>query len=378
MQEQKFDYFAFISYNKNDVRWGKQLQRRLERYKMSTKLSRQTGLERKPIKRVFFAPTEIQLNELTEELKSRLRASRNLIVICSPNSAKSEWVGKEIEYFYSLGRKNNIFFFIIDGVPNSNDPETECYNPKIKELGLAGRLGANINEQNFRWAYLNRERAYIQLITSLLGVEFDQVWQRHKRQLIERSITIGALFVAVCIAIFMAWNARRPIDIAIGLEDLTAKNENIPQLSDAEVVLYLEGDTRRARISSIDDQAIFSNVPRNLLGSNVKVGFIDFPDSPEAMNYFPTEQEMELAEQMRLGVCRDTVKYGVIRACLISPNGRVVPNYSLTIAGCSATSDANGNIVIHIPFRQQHQSYVVMNDTLSDVGLVSKFAIVVQ
>lgn len=37
-----------------------------------------------------------------------------------------------------------------------------------------------------RYPWVNRERAYVQLITKLLGVEFDSIWQRHKRLMRQR------------------------------------------------------------------------------------------------------------------------------------------------------------------------------------------------
>ena len=89
-EEQQYKYFAFISYNSRDTSWGKRLQRKLEGYRMPATLCSEHGWERNPIKPVFFAPTDIQPGGLTAELQERLKASRNLIVICSPHSAKSE------------------------------------------------------------------------------------------------------------------------------------------------------------------------------------------------------------------------------------------------------------------------------------------------
>ena len=109
-----FKYFAFISYNSKDTAWGKRLQKKLEHYRMPSALCNEHGWQRTPIKPVFFAPTDIQPGGLSEELKDRLKASQHLIVICSPNSAKSKWVGREIEFFHNLGRTKNIHFFIIE------------------------------------------------------------------------------------------------------------------------------------------------------------------------------------------------------------------------------------------------------------------------
>ena len=80
--------FAFISYSSQDQVWGgKRLQRTPERYRMPATLCGVRGWKRRPMDPVFFAPTDIQPGGLTAELQERLRASRNLIVLCSPRSA---------------------------------------------------------------------------------------------------------------------------------------------------------------------------------------------------------------------------------------------------------------------------------------------------
>ena len=373
-----YKYFAFISYNQQDVAWGKRLQRKLENYKMAATLCSEKGWKRTPIRPVFFAPTDIQPNELTEELKARLEASRHLIVICSPHSAQSEWVGREIAYFHSLGREKNIHFFIIDGVPNSNVPQTECFNPVIKELGMSERLGANINERNYSWNYLNRQRAYVQLITKLLGIEFDTIWQRHKRHLIEKWTTIILLGIAILCSIAWAWMAHRPITVSVTLEEVMPPNNNLPKLSDAEVSLVLGNDVRRVRTHSMDEVVSFTNVPKNMLGSNVELRFMDFPDTPESANYYPTEIKLKLEEQMTIPVCRDTIKYGKLKARVIDRNHHPLPNYKISIAGLDLTTDDKGNIDTYIPYENQRRSYIVMNDTLKDVGLASRLAIIVD
>ena len=201
---QQYKYFAFISYSSKDLEWGKRVQRKLEHYRMPATLCSEHGWERTPIKPVFFAPTDIQPGGLTAEIQERLRSSRNLIVIGSPNSAQSEWVGKEIEFFHQIGRTEQIHYFIVSGQPNSGDITTECYNPILKKLGIPEILGANIHESIYRWPWLNKERAYVQLISKLLGVEFDAIWRRHRLQLIQK-------VVACTIGILAALVAQKPV-----------------------------------------------------------------------------------------------------------------------------------------------------------------------
>lgn len=227
----QFKYFAFISYSSRDTKWGKRIHKKLESYSMPATLCNQHGWKRKPLKPIFFAPYDIQPGGLTDELKDRLRQSRNLIVICSPNSAQSYYVGQEIEYFHQLGRTKNIHFFIIDGVPNSDDKATECFNPKVEQLGIPEILGANIHEKVYRWPWLNRERAYVQIVTKLLDVEFDSIWRRHRRMLLQRIIlwVIGILIVLA--ALVGTWMVNRSVDVEVSLNETSMHNNNLPPLS---------------------------------------------------------------------------------------------------------------------------------------------------
>lgn len=348
----QYQYFAFISYNHKDVGWGKRLQRKLENYRLPTTLCSQRGLERKPMRPVFFAPTDIQPNDLNDELKARLKASRNLVVICSPNSAKSGWVAQEIEYFYSLGRSKDIYLFIVDGVPNSGDPDTECYNPKIAELGLAGVLGPNVNEKNFRWGYLNRERAYVQLITKMLGIEFDTLWQRHKRQLVERILTYTLLMVLAVVSVVAAWSMNRPIDVGVALNELTEHNAKLPQLQRGEVTLYLDNDTITKRLVSADEAVIFPNIPRSMVGREVRVTF-------SGEGYCPGDVVVPLSRSMVLDIERDTLQYGVVRFRLRDAAMRKVSGCRVAIHGVEAVTDGEGYAELYIPLKSQDLQYSI-------------------
>lgn len=252
-EKSTFKYYAFISYNSKDTAWGKRLQHKLEHYRMPATLCSQRGWKRKPIDPVFFAPNDIQPGKLTDELKSRLHQSRNLIVICSPNSAQSKWVGEEIDYFHSLGRDDNIHLFIIDGEPNSGDPATECFNAKLKEMQLPEILGANIHEKIYRWPWLNRQRAYVQLISKLLNVEFDSIWRRHRRQLIQRLILSVAGILVILAAFVALWLMTRPVDVSVKLKEATVHNSQLPPLHDAVVTLTIDNETKADTLKSLDD-----------------------------------------------------------------------------------------------------------------------------
>ena len=351
--EQQYKYFAFISYNSHDTTWGKKLQHKLEGYRMPATLCSEHGWERKPINPVFFAPTDIQPGGLTAELQERLRASRNLIVICSPHSAKSEWVGKEIAFFHSLGRTKDIHFFIVDGIPHCGNPDTECFNPIVDTLGLPEILGANIHEKIYRWPWLNRERAYVQLITKLLGVEFDSIWQRHRRLLRQR---IAAWIVGIVVAIAAllgVWVNSQPVDVSVSLNETSVHNDNLPPLKDAVVTMELENETKTDTSMTIDANVVFANVPHKALGKTVHL-------TVECMNWMPVDTTFILTKEVVINMARNPHSYGDVTFILWSKDEeRGVANTQVTLAGQTSTSDAKGYVRMFIPLERQSDSYKV-------------------
>ena len=351
MTDQAYKYFAFISYNAKDTDWGKKLQKKLEHYKMPSTLCSEHGWERKPIKPVFFAPTDIQPGGLSEELQERLKASRNLIVICSPNSAKSEWVGKEIEFFHSLGRTKNIHFFIVDGTPHSGNPETECFNPVIDKLGLPEILGANIHEKVYSNPRLNKERAYVQLISKLLGVEFDAIWQRHKRMLVRKALawTVGTL--AVIAALIVVWRFNQPYDIKLQLNEASFQNDNLPPLKDAVVTLYFDNETKTDTIHALNDIMVFNNIPHRFLNKPLRV-------SVTCRDFMSLDTTLPATQSIMINLYRNPTVYGDIHFKLWNPEQEIAESQAiLSIAGMETTSDENGNVALFVPLEKQRKSY---------------------
>lgn len=347
-------YFAFISYSSHDIAWGKKLQKKLEGYRMPSTLCSEHGWQRNPIKPVFFAPTDIQPGDLDEELKERLKASRNLIVICSPHSAKSDWVGKEIAFFHSLGRASCIHFFIVDGIPHSGNSETECFNPIVKTLEIPEILGANIHEKVFKSPWLNRERAYIQLITKLLGVEFDSIWQRHRR-LLRQKITTWCLGVFAVFATLVGVGiTSRPINVEVSLNETTTHNKHLPPLKDAIVTLCLDNETKTDTLSSLDNKALFANIPHSFIGKRACVKI-------ECKDWLPVDTTFILTKNPIINIARNPECYGNVKFLLWNlKKEKGMGNVKVEIAGQTSTSDANGNVKMQIPLKNQREKYQVL------------------
>jgi len=175
--KQEKEYFAFISYKREDEKWAKWLAHQLDNYKLPSTLN---GKELPPsLRKTFRDVDELSAGNLPEQIYNALSTSDNLIVICSPRSAKSEWVNKEIEDFINSksGNTDHIFPFIIDGIPYSNDPNIECFPDKLRNLPeKEERLGGNVNEQG------GRNAAVVKIIAGMLGVSYDSLWQRYERE----------------------------------------------------------------------------------------------------------------------------------------------------------------------------------------------------
>ena len=173
--EQNKEYYAFISYKREDEKWAKWLQNKLEHYKFPTNLNGRTDLP-KNIRPTFRDVTDLTPGLLAVEIDKALHSSEWLIVICSPRSAKSPWVCKEAQTFIDLGRADHIIPFVIEGNPFSKDSSTECYPEALLDLTDGKELlAANINE-------MGRDAAAIKVVARMFNLRFDTLWQRNMRQ----------------------------------------------------------------------------------------------------------------------------------------------------------------------------------------------------
>ena len=198
-----FSNIAFISYKREDEKWAVWLQKRLESYRLPSVIrSGQPGLP-EYIRPVFRDKTDLGAGILKEELARELENSKFLIVICSPNSTKSEWINKEVSGFVEAGRSSFIIPFIVDGIPNSGNPENECFPKALQELPPESELlGININE-------IGREQAFIKVVARILDVKFDLLWDRHRRRLRRRKSVAWALFSLLLLAGLFAYDYTR-------------------------------------------------------------------------------------------------------------------------------------------------------------------------
>lgn len=200
--EQKYEYFAFISYKREDERWAKWLQRKLEYYKLPSSVKQERPDLPDQIRPVFRDKSELSGGVLAEVINKGLNNSQYLIVICSPRAAQSPWVCKEVQQFIDSGREEYIIPFIIGGTPNSQTPEDECFPEGIRKLTNAREiLAININE-------MGRNAAMVKVVAHMFNLKFDMLWQRYLRDkriknTIKASITL-VLISLLAISLFLS------------------------------------------------------------------------------------------------------------------------------------------------------------------------------
>ncbi len=169
------EYFAFISYQREDEEWAKWLAHELEHYHFPVTLNGRKDLP-KNLRPVFRDVDELSAGNLPNQIHKALANSKHLIVICSPRSAQSKWVNKEIEEFIGMRRTDQIFPFIIDGKAFAENKGEECFPPALLNLPKEEeRLGGNINE-------IGRDAAVVKIIAGMLDLDFDLLWQRYERE----------------------------------------------------------------------------------------------------------------------------------------------------------------------------------------------------
>jgi tetratricopeptide (TPR) repeat protein len=191
-------YWAFLSYSSHDFAIAQWLHRALERYAVPRRLVgvlTPAGPAPRRFRPIFRDRTELPADsDLGASIKSALAQSAYLIVICSPHSAKSEWVGKEIDAFREIHGTARIFSVIGGDCPSGD--HLDCFP---RALRYSANSGAPERPEpiavDLRPGKDGRRMARLKLIAGMLGVGLDELVrrdaQRRNRRLV--AITVASL-----------------------------------------------------------------------------------------------------------------------------------------------------------------------------------------
>ena len=352
-------YAAFISYNSLDDRWAKWLQRKLEDYRLPTIIvneRREVVYRRergeKKLK-VFRYVSDLVTVSLTSGLRKELDDSSHLIVVCSPNSAKSEWVGREIQYFSEICGKEKIIPFIISGKPYSGGDD-ECLHPVLKELfPEKDLLGVDLNDSGDDSRFFNRRKAVAKVVSLLIDVPgaYGYIWNRYKIQAARREILVSVASLVVLAMLFTVRALWASFDLDLSVRDSFPGNRNIPPLDTADVILYLPSDTRSFQVTT--GKVVVPNIPRKFLGKEVRL-------TAEADNFVPLDTTFVLGRENAMTLVRDADVYGHVYFTLWEfQRGRPVPFCPVEIEGERMITNGEGVIEMMIPLGRQRTAYSI-------------------
>ena len=195
MGEQRHRYAGFISYSQKDKAWAKRLHKALEAYRLPVDMPTPEYAGKKKLGKFFRDDEELAGSpSLGDALDNAIDSAGSLIVVCSPNAAGSKWVDAEIMRFKRRGADARVFAVIVDGQPDANTEEDQCFPMSLRyQVTPDGKL-TSIEDEPL--APDVRKEPFSKLVTrivaGLLDVEFDTLWQREKRRQTRKKILIAA------------------------------------------------------------------------------------------------------------------------------------------------------------------------------------------
>jgi tetratricopeptide (TPR) repeat protein len=184
-------YRAFISYSHADAATAAWLHRKLEGWRVPKRMREADPALPDRLSPIFRDREELaSAGELGPQIQAALAASDALLVVCSPEAARSRWVDAEVRAFKASGRGDRVFALIASGEPGAGD-ERECFPPSLRE-GDSEPLAADL-----RPGKDGKELALLKLISGLLGVPLDALRQREARRRHQRLLAVTSIAVAV-------------------------------------------------------------------------------------------------------------------------------------------------------------------------------------
>lgn len=352
--------YAFISYSHQDSKIAKWLQHKLEQYYIPTKIYEKVRPENLPkngshyLRPIFLDKTDLNGGILADTLKQNLESSRYLIVICSPNSAKSEWVSKEVQSFIESGRLDYIIPFVIKGTPfldsqiaAGKNPEGEECMPKYlvdftkrhpdKEL-----LGIDLNENGL-------EGSALRIISLMLGISFDDLWNRQARR---NRARISAFFAAIAIIFAVASFFFLPVQLTYTITNLD-QVAGLPLPDDA--TLTIEGTTYNLG-SQLDTTIVLKSRPGYYRGTSLPVEFY--------ATYFDTiRTEIEVgygfSKSETLYISRNNM-FAVFAGRVIDQDGEPLSGAKVSVRQISSTTNSEGVFKIVLPQSEQAEEQAIL------------------
>lgn len=244
VESDRCQFDAFISYSRKDKFFAEKLEKALESFKPPKELNvPQRNLN------IFRDEGDMTGTEYFQSINNHLQNSAKLIVICTPDARKSDYVNDEIQRFATARSRQHIISVLIAGVPNNIAksgqehqkafPEELC---KVLDMPLAiSYLGFDYSKDKINKGIF--EDSWYTLLSNIYNVSRGEIEQREKRRQIKRRRIISAMVASIIVSLSIL------AGIALWQRDLAIKN--------AEVALTQEKRAIAERNEALRTQSIF-------------------------------------------------------------------------------------------------------------------------
>ncbi len=251
---------AFISYRHKplDKEAAERVQKSIERYTVPKELRELAGGNK--LGRVFRDEDELPVSSsLSDSITYALDHSEFLIVICTPDLPLSRWCEQEIRYFISTHDREHVIAVLTDGSPDiSFSPLLlHKYDEEGNIVEDVEPLAANIAGDDHKINNKAFKKEIIRIIATLIGCPFDELWQRERR---ERMNRVAALFgiASAVMAVFLGVTLKQNATISQQNRDLQIRMSSMKV--DAGYSALNQFDTKGALTNALE--ALESNDPQ--------------------------------------------------------------------------------------------------------------------
>ncbi len=220
-------YFAFLSYSHKDEELARWLHEELEQFRVPPQLVGKItdhGVIPRRLTPIFRDAQELAAaNDLGEKIEQALAGSQFLIVLCSPDAAKSRWTDAEVAAFKRARPEGCVLAAIASGEPFASEVEgreaEECFPPALRQrydrLGRPTGKRAEPLAADLREEHGGRRIGLLKLIAGMLDVGLDDLVQRETTRRQRRlGIVTAASIAGMALTSMLALTAIQARDAA--------------------------------------------------------------------------------------------------------------------------------------------------------------------
>ena len=154
-------------------------------------------------------------------------------------------------------------------------------------------------------------------------------------------------FLLVVVTIIWALNRNTPFQVKVSLKELSPINRELPPTDSFCISLMLDNEVKTRTLASIEESAVFKNIPGKFRKTEVKVNV-----SAYAYDTIDTLVRIEPDGNVWLPIKRDGT-YGVLEGTVYNYDGNPVYQAEVNAEGCTTYSDEEGKFSLHIPIEKQ-------------------------